>query len=106
MISLHSSHVAHSPCIREGCWRRVSTSSGFTGAMRGFLLNQAAIEGVVVYGRRLPASTKPSPARDERHRLGTETLVGPRTSLPGDCTQGYRSKVCPSSSTFTGRPAS
>ena len=26
--------------MREGCWRRLSTSSGFTGAMRGFLLNQ------------------------------------------------------------------
>jgi hypothetical protein len=44
MISSHSSHFAHSPCIREGCWRSVSTSSGFTGEMRGFLLNQAAIE--------------------------------------------------------------
>src|ERR1700750_990407 len=58
MISLHSSHFAHSPCIREGCWRRLSTSSGFTGVMRGFLLNQEAIERERVYGRRLPASTK------------------------------------------------
>ena len=37
------------------------------------IIYRAEIEGVVVYGRRLPASTKPSPARDERHRLGTET---------------------------------